>query len=84
MVEKTKAPDFMYVIGANLLMPNGSKLVYDNIQQNAEPTGDSIAKKISRKRLSISSASNTSVSQNWDLSRVRIKDLYQLLNLIRF
>ena len=38
-------------------MPDGSKFVYENIQQNAEPTGDSIAETASRKGLSISSAS---------------------------
>ena len=47
-----------------ILMPDGSKFVYENIQQNAEPTGDSIARKGSRKRLSISSASTDSIHQN--------------------
>lgn len=47
-----------------ILMPDGSKFVYENIQQNAEPTFDSIAKEHSRKRLSISSTSNDSIHQN--------------------
>ena len=40
-----------------ILMPDGSRFVYESIQQNAEPTPDSIAASNSRKRLSISSAS---------------------------
>ena len=51
-----------------ILMPDGSKFVYENIQQNAEPTGDSIARKESRKGLSISSASNNSIPQNSEKS----------------
>ena len=49
-------------------MPDGLEYVYENIQQNAEPTGDSIAKENSRKRLSISSASNDSLAQNSEKS----------------
>lgn len=51
-----------------ILMPDGSEFVYENIQQNAEPTGDSIAKENSRKRLSISSASNNSIPHNSEKS----------------
>lgn len=46
-----------------ILMPDNSTFVYENIQQNAEPTFDSIAKEDSRKRLSISSASKNSIHQ---------------------
>lgn len=56
-----------------ILMPDGSKFVYENIQQNAEPTSDSIAEEISRKRLSISPASTLSIAQNSDLSTVSSK-----------
>ena len=56
-------------------MPDSSKFVYENIQQNAEPTGDSIAEEISRKRLSISPASILSIAQNSDLLTVSAKKL---------
>ena len=47
-----------------ILMPDGSKFVYENVQKNTEPTGDSIAKENSRKRLSISSVRNDSISHS--------------------
>lgn len=56
-----------------ILMPDGSKFVYENIQQNAEPTGDSIVREDSHKGLSISSASNSSISQNSEKSTPEIK-----------
>ena len=47
-----------------ILMPDGSAFEYENIQKNAEPTGDSIPEKVSGKRLSISSASDTSIADS--------------------
>ena len=58
-------------------MPDGSKFVYENIQQNAEPTGDSIARKESRKGLSISSASNNSIPQNAEKATTSSKKLLE-------
>ncbi|MBE6605095.1 MAG: hypothetical protein E7639_05270, partial [Ruminococcaceae bacterium] len=51
-----------------ILMPDGSKFVYENIQQNAEPTGDSIVRENPYKGLSIGSASNISIPQNTEKS----------------
>ena len=51
-----------------ILMPDGSIFAYQDKNENAEPTGDSIAKENSRKRLSISSASNNSIPQKSGLS----------------
>ena len=47
-----------------ILMPDGSEFIYDRPTQNAELTGDSIARQNPRKRLSISSASNDSISDS--------------------
>lgn len=58
-----------------ILMPDGSKFVYENIQQNAEPTGDSIVRKNPHKGLSIGSASNISISQNTEMSTPDAKKL---------
>ncbi len=58
-------------------MPDGSKFVYENIQQNAEPTGDSIARENPHKGLSIGSASNNSIPQNTEKSTPDAKKLLE-------
>ena len=67
-----------------ILMPDGSRFIYKDIQKDAEPTGSDIASQKASKGPDISSASNNSISHPAEKSTENAKKVSESKKKVSF